>query len=208
MAPYMNGDIVDPSQGKTEPAYPITSLGLDKYFTYHSHGEDGLSNSLRAKVDLKAGQLIAYITTHTPLKKPAWSSVQTGPNSHIELNSPMLYINHSCSPNVEFRMVSPGADGKYPSATEYPIREGEPVPTAGENGVAGELRVVADRDLKAGEDLSFFYPSTEWNMGKPFKCLCDAPKDICLGQISGAEGVDREVLKKYSINPHISAMLK
>ena len=208
MAPFLNGDIVDPSQGKTEPAYPITTLGLDKYFTYHSHGEDGLSNSLRAKVDLKAGQLIAYITTHTPLKKPAWSSVQTGPNSHIELNSPMLYINHSCSPNVEFRMVSPDADGKYPSAADCPTREGEPVPTAGEHGVAGELRVVADRDLKAGEDLSFFYPSTEWNMGKPFKCLCDAPKDVCLGQISGAEGVDREVLKKYQINPHIAEMLK
>jgi hypothetical protein len=184
MAPYLNGDIVDPSQGKTEPAYPISSQGLDKYFTYHSHGEDGLSNSLRAKVDLKAGQLIAYITTHTPLKKPAWSSVQTGPNSHIELNSPMLYINHSCSPNVE------------------------PVPTAGDYGVAGELRVVADRDLKAGDDLSFFYPSTEWDMGKPFECLCDAPKDICLGMISGAKGVDREVLKKYQVNPHILEMLK
>jgi hypothetical protein len=208
MAPFLNGDIVDPSQRKTEPVYPITSLGLDKYFTYHSHGEDGLSNSLRAKVDLKAGQLIAYITTHTPLKKPAWSSVQTGLNSHIELNSPMLYINHSCSPNVEFRMVSPDVDGKYPSATDYPIREGEPVPTAGDHGVAGELRVVANRDLKAGEDLSFFYPSTEWNMGKPFECLCDAPKEVCLGQISGAEGVDGEVLKKYQINPHISAMLK
>ena len=207
MAPFMNGDIVDPSQGKTEPAFPITSQGLDKYFTYHSHGEDGLSNSLRAKVDLKAGQLIAYITTHTPQKAPAWSSVQTGPNSHIELNSPMLYINPSCSPNVEFRMVSPDADGKYPSASSYPIREGEPAPVAGDYGVAGELRVSESRDLKAGEDLSFFYPSTEWDMGKPFKCLCDAPKDVCLGEISGAKAVDREVLKKYQINPHILKML-
>jgi hypothetical protein len=198
MAPFMNGDIVDPSQGKTEPAFPITSQGLDKYFTYHSHGEDGLSNSLRAKVDLKAGQLIAYITTHTPQKAPAWSSVQTGPNSHIELNSPMLYINHSCSPNVEFRMVSPDADGNYPSASAYPIREGEPAPVSGDYGVAGELR---------GEDLSFFYPSTEWDMGKPFKCLCDAPKDVCLGEISGAKAVDREVLKKYQVNPHILKML-
>ena len=207
MAPFMNGDIVDPSQGKTEPAFPITSQGLDKYFTYHSHGEDGLSNSLRAKVDLKAGQLIAYITTHTPQKAPAWSSVQTGPNSHIELNSPMLYINHSCSPNVEFHMVSPDAEGKYPSASAYPIREGEPAPVAGDYGVAGELRVSESRDLKAGEDLSFFYPSTEWDMGKPFKCLCDAPKDVCLGEISGAKAVDREVLKKYQINPHILKML-
>jgi hypothetical protein len=207
MAPFMNGDIVDPSQGKTEPAFPITSQGLDKYFTYHSHGEDGLSNSLRAKVDLKAGQLIAYITSHTPQKAPAWSSVQTGHNSHIELNSPMLYINHSCSPNVEFRMVSPDADGNYPSASAYPTREGEPAPVAGDYGVAGELRVTESRDLKAGEDLSFFYPSTEWDMGKPFKCLCDAPKNVCLGEISGAKAVDREVLKKYQINPHILKML-
>ena len=44
-------------------------------------------------------------------------------------------------------------------------------------------------------------------MGKPFKCLCDAPKDVCLGEISGAKAVDREVLKKYQINPHILKML-
>lgn len=207
MAPYLNGDspLVDPSQGKTEPAYPITSQGLDRYFTYHSHGEDGLSNTLRAKVDLPAGQLIAYITTHTPLKKPAWSSVQTGPNSHIELNSPLLYINHSCAPNVEFHMVTPNANGDYPRG--YLIPDNQPSPTPGEYGVAGELRVAGNRDLKAGDDLTFFYPSTEWDMGKPFKCLCDAPEDVCLGEIQGAKYVDRCVLQKYSVNPHILKML-
>lgn len=208
MAPYLNGDIVDPSEGKTDPAYPITFQGLDKYCVYHSHGQDGLSNSLRAKVDLPAGHLIGYITNHTPLKKPAWSSVQTGPNSHIELNSPMLYINHSCAPNVEFRMVSPDAQGNYPSTDSYAVREGQPAPTPGEFGIAGELRVAGNRDLKAGEDLSFFYPSTEWDMGKPFQCLCDAPKDVCLGKIQGAKHVDRQVLGKYYVNPHIQDMLK
>jgi len=105
-------------------------------------------------------------------------------------------------------MVSPGPDGNYPSASTYPAREGEPTPTADTYGVAGELRVTESRDLKAGEDLSFFYPSTEWDMGKPFECLCDAPKDVCLGQISGAKGVDRGVLQKYQINPHIQQLLK
>lgn len=204
----MNGDLVDPSEGKTEPVYPITTLGLDRYFTYHSHGEDGLSNSLRAKVDVPAGQLVGYITTHTPLKKPAWSSVQTGPNSHIELNCPMLYINHSCAPNMEFHMVSPDANGNYPDSTTYPVQPGQPAPTSGQFGIAGELRVAKDRDLKAGEDLSFFYPSTEWDMGKPFQCLCDAPRDICMGKIQGAKHVDRKVLDKYFINPHILEMLK
>jgi hypothetical protein len=66
------------------------------------------------------------------------------------------------------------------------------------------LRVVAARDIPAGEELSFFYPSTEWQMDRPFECLCGAPD--CLGTISGAKDVPAEVLHRYFVNPHIWRM--
>src|SRR5262245_19905850 len=32
--------------------------------------------------------------------------------------------------------------------------------------------ITAARDIAAGEELNFFYPSTEWEMDRPFVCLC------------------------------------
>ena len=71
-----------------------------------------------------------------------------------------------------------------------------------------EVRVGEAKPLKEGELLTFFYPSSEWDMSQPFKCLCDS--ESCLGYIAGAKqlsesGVD---LSKYWMNPHIEALLK
>lgn len=59
--------------------------------------------------------------------------------------------------------------------------------------------------LKEGDELTFFYPSTEWKMAQPFDCLCGT-KD-CRGTISGANGMSREILSKYWLNPHIADLL-
>jgi hypothetical protein len=45
--------------------------------------------------------------------------------------------------------------------------------------------VLAVADLKAGEEVTFFYPSTEWEMVRPFKCLCGALN--CIGYVAGAK---------------------
>ena len=34
--------------------------------------------------------------------------------------------------------------------------------------------VVALRDIAPNEEISFFYPSTEWSMTQPFACFCGA----------------------------------
>ena len=44
---------------------------------------------------------------------------------------------------------------------------------------------MAGRDIAAGEELTYFYPSTEWEMDRPFRCLCGAPD--CVGVVSGAK---------------------
>ena len=67
-----------------------------------------------------------------------------------------------------------------------------------------ELSVFALRDIAVGEELSFFYPSTEWRMAEPFECLCGTPE--CIGKIAGAEVLSAETLARYKVNQHILAL--
>ena len=63
------------------------------------------------------------------------------------------------------------------------------------------LMVFAARDIVAGEELAFFYPSTEWKMVRPFICLCGSAH--CLHYIAGARHLSLETLDRYFINRHI-----
>lgn len=63
------------------------------------------------------------------------------------------------------------------------------------------LTVTAVRDLAAGDELTFFYPSTEWAMAVPFDCACGG--EGCLGRIDGAWHVPTAVLARYHLNAHI-----
>eukprot|EP00842_Homolaphlyctis_polyrhiza_P004831 jgi/Hompol1/5349/HPOL_004357-RA len=65
--------------------------------------------------------------------------------------------------------------------------------------------VIAARDLEADEELTFFYPSTEWDMDKPFTCWCNSTN--CLGVISGAKHIARNELHKYKFSKHIMELL-
>jgi hypothetical protein len=66
------------------------------------------------------------------------------------------------------------------------------------------LALIAARDIASGEELTFFYPSTEWDMTAPFPCLCGSPR--CLGLILGAKYLSLHVLSQYFINHHIGVM--
>lgn len=68
------------------------------------------------------------------------------------------------------------------------------------------MRVIALRDIQAGEEFTFFYPSTEWEMASPFQCYCNQPN--CLGYISGAAHIPSEVLKKYTLSDFIKRKLQ
>jgi hypothetical protein len=67
------------------------------------------------------------------------------------------------------------------------------------------LDVIAARDGAAGEELTFFYPSTEWEMDRPFICLCGAPQ--CVRLVAGAKYLSIDTLSRYFINPHIREMI-
>jgi hypothetical protein len=67
------------------------------------------------------------------------------------------------------------------------------------------LRLVAGRDIAAGEELTFFYPSTEWEMDRPFRCLCGGPG--CVGIVAGAKALPPEALRRFTLAPHIRRLL-
>ena len=70
-----------------------------------------------------------------------------------------------------------------------------------------EVRVVQNRPLRKGDELSFFYPSTEWDMAQPFDCGCGASEAVCLKRIEGAKKVDEKILRRYWLNHHIEELL-
>lgn len=63
------------------------------------------------------------------------------------------------------------------------------------------LSLIAAKAISAGEELTFFYPSTEWEMVQPFFCHCTAPE--CLGLVAGAKYLTMDILSQYYISPHI-----
>lgn len=67
------------------------------------------------------------------------------------------------------------------------------------------LRMVACRDIEVGEELSFFYPSTEWEMDAPFICLCGASN--CIHVVAGARFLPLSTLEDHYLNKHIREMM-
>lgn len=67
------------------------------------------------------------------------------------------------------------------------------------------LLMVARRDIAKGEELSFFYPSTEWEMDAPFICLCGASN--CIHVVAGARFLPLSTLEHHYLNRHIREMM-
>lgn len=104
-------------------------------------------------------------------------------------------------------MFSPDAKGKYPTRLPYDLPDGQPAPVPGKHGIAGEVRVNKDRAIKAGDDLTFFYPSTEWHSAKPFGCLCGS-KEKCIGVAAGSYKLSKEQLSPYFLAEHIRDLVE
>lgn len=67
------------------------------------------------------------------------------------------------------------------------------------------MEVVALKEIMKGEEMTFFYPSTEWEMIQPFTCYCGSP--ACLGEIKGAAFLSRNVWKQYRLTDFIQQQL-
>ncbi|MEO5886595.1 MAG: SET domain-containing protein-lysine N-methyltransferase [Anaerolineales bacterium] len=67
------------------------------------------------------------------------------------------------------------------------------------------LLMVARRDIEKGEELSFFYPATEWEMDAPFICLCGSSN--CIHVVAGARFLPLSTLERHYLNRHIREMM-
>ena len=67
------------------------------------------------------------------------------------------------------------------------------------------MKLIALKEILPGEELVFFYPSTEWEMKQRFQCFCNSPR--CLGEIGGAAFLSRPVLRKYRLTAFIQRRL-
>ena len=63
------------------------------------------------------------------------------------------------------------------------------------------LLVYACKDIEKGEELSFFYPATEWEMDAPFICLCGSSS--CIHVVAGARFLPLSTLENHFLNKHI-----
>jgi SET domain len=67
------------------------------------------------------------------------------------------------------------------------------------------MEIVALKTIQEGDEMTFFYPSTEWDMAQPFTCLCGSPK--CLRQIKGAAHISPELISTYKLTRFIQQQL-
>lgn len=111
----------------------------------------------------------------TPAENATYATVQMGKGKHLNLNSDLLYINHSCDPSLMFDTTTLNV-------------------------------IVGPKGLKEGDELTFFYPSTEWDMAQPFDCFCGAA--TCRGRISGARDMTAAQLEGLWLNGHIRELLE
>lgn len=67
------------------------------------------------------------------------------------------------------------------------------------------MLVFAARDLAPDDELTFFYPSTEWEMSSPFICLCGTAK--CIHVVAGARFLPLSTLEDHFLNQHIRQLM-
>ena len=68
------------------------------------------------------------------------------------------------------------------------------------------MQLVCLQPLQPGNEMTFFYPSTEWEMSQPFVCNCGDKE--CLQLINGASHLSPETLAKYRFTDFIRSQLK
>jgi len=67
------------------------------------------------------------------------------------------------------------------------------------------MQLVALKEIQQEDEMTFFYPSTEWEMIQPFNCYCGSPN--CIGEIKGAAFLTKNIWKQYRLTDFIQQQL-
>ena len=69
-----------------------------------------------------------------------------------------------------------------------------------------QMQLIALKEIQPGDELMFFYPSSEWQMMQPFDCFCGTPK--CLHSIQGAVYLSEQTMQQYRFTDFIMEQLQ
>jgi len=67
------------------------------------------------------------------------------------------------------------------------------------------MELIALKQIAIGNELVFFYPSTEWDMTQSFQCFCGS--SACLKEIKGAAYLSADIISKYQFTEFILKQL-
>lgn len=68
------------------------------------------------------------------------------------------------------------------------------------------MELIALKEIQPGDELVFFYPSTEWEMDRPFECFCGTQQ--CLHRIRGAAFLSEQEAGRYRLTDFIIQKLQ
>ena len=130
--------------------------------------------SLVAKENILAGSFLADVWGPVVSQATPYT-IQVDVNKHVDPVGPLKRTNHSCNPNAKF-------------VYEPRLKEDEIMDFDKDHKIFWHL--VATRDIKEGEDITFDYTTTEYEMAGVFNCLCGM--ENCLGEVKGFKFLSAE----------------
>ena len=68
-----------------------------------------------------------------------------------------------------------------------------------------KFQLVALKNIEEGEEITFFYPSSEWEMSEPFACNCG--ENNCLGTVNGSANLPKTIINQYRLTRFIQTKL-
>ncbi|OEU22042.1 SET domain-containing protein [Fragilariopsis cylindrus CCMP1102] len=112
-------------------------------------------------------------------------SVQIDWNKHILMDLPAILINHSCSANV----------GIHNNNTTTTITTYNSNNNNDEHATVGGYNFWAIRPIIKGEELTWDYEATEWELSTPFRCTCGSKN--CRHILKGFKHNGDNIRKQY-----------
>mmetsp|Transcript_13722 Transcript_13722/g.28768 ORF Transcript_13722/g.28768 Transcript_13722/m.28768 type:complete len:218 (+) Transcript_13722:149-802(+) len=132
-----------------------------------------------ASKDFAAGDLIVSSKPLSTTKERCSHSVQIDWDQHVLMDLPAILINHSCNGNVGIR------------SNDNKVQDGD----VADDEVVGAYDFWAIRPIKEGQELTWDYEATEWELCTPFDCNCGSPN--CRGQVRGFKDSGDVIREQY-----------
>lgn len=124
----------------------------------------------------RVGETVLRARAVATVAERAENTMQVGPDVHVAIDAPAVYLNHACAPSLGLR-----------------------------DNTHGAFDFIALTDIAAGDEVTFDYAMSEWEVGSLEDCRCGAP--ACRrGGALGFAALPAAIRATYA--PHLAAYLR